>query len=195
MLKSPIAASFVFGLCITCGGCINMQAYFEPRLPKVQANELPTWKDRRQVTLTVDYKINGVPDPKQARRARSKIAAAIEGTKLFRIRDRGSEGFVLSVAEDFDEKDVYAKAKAAGETFGAAGSISQDKMSFEASFVRSGQTVFSSASNLTMNMILGNRSVPDDYEPMSLMAADRELVNANVRAFIRDAYRSGAFGE
>jgi hypothetical protein len=117
----------------------------------------------------------------------SIIARAFEKTGLFDVCDDSANIVALSVAEAFDEKDVYAKARAAGETFGAAGSISRIKIAFDGRFLRSGLTAYTMSSNVTLNMILGNRSVPDDYEPISLLDARDALIDSHVRAFIRDA--------
>ncbi len=172
-----------------------MKAYFEPRVSAVDQNELPSWKTRRPVSLKVEYIINEVPDPKRSKRAESRIAGIINRTKLFKVRKDVEDGFDVSISETFDEIEVYEKGKMAGETFGAAGSIADSHLSFQIEYRSDGRAAHKSSSEVTMNMVLGNRSVPDSYEPMGLLRADRHLFESKIRAFIRDAHQAGAFSK
>lgn len=187
-----IIIAFLLLLTIACAGCVSAKVYFDPKLPTVTDTELPKWKRRHPVTLVVEYEVNGVPDPKVAKRSIPQIARAIEATKLFDVKRKASSSFIVKVSENLDEKDVYAKAKMAAETFGKAGSIAQSHLSYVVRYV-DGPSSFEKSSDLTMNVVLGNRSVPDDYEPMSIQRAQVALLERTVRSFLRDANQSGTF--
>ena len=97
---------------------------------------------------------------------------------------------------------VLAQAKFCGEApkidrrgalFGCSSLISDDKMTFDTHVRKGNQQVYSTYRKVTMKVVLGNRSVPESYEPIGLLSVNRVMSGSLVRVILRDMQRSGAF--
>lgn len=186
MRNSRIIALVLFVAALA--GCVK--SYVDPLLPKVSYTDLLARRDPQPLALTVAFQHNGAPATFGASRARDRVRAVIERSKLFSaVTETAGENadrldVVLNNVGDTDE--AAAKGAKAGATFGAAGSTVTDGFIFTATFRPVGKESVTKVYHHAIHSTVGNAEPPPGLVPMGIFAAFDKVIEDLVLNLLLD---------
>ena len=132
---TPLAARWIGGaLLAALAGCVTLDSYPDPAYSRDSLADHPPGSLPAQLTLRVDYRVNGEPAPAQAERARNRVIHLLSQAGQAQVAlpeqaDTNTPQLRLRIDQRFDPEQAREAGASTGATLGAVDNRVRDEFS------------------------------------------------------------------